>query len=126
MNVLIVEDEAFVAFDIATIIADGGHTALGPATTIEHALALAPRADIAFVDLGLHDGPGGAQLARRLIDRHGITVIFVTGNPERVREGFDGAFAVVGKPFIPDKLAGLLKSAVDFRSTTGKRLASCR
>ena len=115
MNVLIIEDEPLVAFDIETIVVDGGHKPLGPASTLEKALALAPRADIAFVDLGLADGSNGPQVARRLIDRFGITVIFVTGNPEKVQQGFDGAFAVVGKPFSPDRLSELLVSAADSR-----------
>lgn len=115
MNVLIVEDEPIVAFDIETVVADAGHKPLGPASTIEKALAFAPRADIAFVDVGLADGENGPQVARRLIDRFGITVIFVTGNPDRVRQGFDGAFAVLAKPFLPEKLAELLESAAASR-----------
>jgi hypothetical protein len=45
-------------------------------STVEQALAYAPKADIALVDLGLADGNTGAQPARRLIDRFGIEVIF--------------------------------------------------
>lgn len=78
MDVLIVENETLVSFEIKTIVTESGHRALGPATTMEQALAFAPQADIAFVDLGLDDGPDGGQLARRLIDRYGITLIFVT------------------------------------------------
>lgn len=120
MNVLIVEDEPDVAMAIEDIVEDNGHDALGPASTIEMALAFAPRADVALVDLGLADGTNGSQLARRLIDRYGITVIFVTGNPEKVQQGFDGAFGVLAKPFSPEKLSAALSNAEASRSGGGR------
>ena len=89
MNVLIVEDEGFIALELERIAVEAGHRALGPASTIEQALAFAPRADAALVDVGLSDGTSGTQLARRLIDRFGISVIFVTGSPQAVSQGFD-------------------------------------
>ncbi|MET3857731.1 MULTISPECIES: response regulator [unclassified Rhizobium] len=115
MNVLIVEDEGFIALELERITTESGHRALGPAATIEQALAFAPRADVALVDVGLSDGTSGTQLARRLIDRFGISVIFVTGAPQAVSQGFDGAFAVVGKPFSDERIATALQAAEDWR-----------
>ena len=124
MNVLIVEDEGFIALELERIITESGHRALGPASTIEQALAFAPRADVALVDVGLSDGTSGTQLARRLIDRFGISVIFVTGSPQSVSQGFDGAFAVVGKPFTDERIATALQAAEDWRRGHTARAAA--
>lgn len=122
MNVLIVEDEFHIADDMMEVVEAASYEPLGPASTIEQALAFAPRAEIALVDVGLADGTSGPQLARRLIDRYGITVIFVTGSPEKVQQGFDGALAVVAKPYSHEQLATALNKARDSRQGLPKRL----
>lgn len=111
MKVMIVEDEALVAFELERIAVDAGHEVVGPFATVEQALAYASKAQVALVDLGLADGNSGAGLARRLTDRFGIKVIFVTGSPERVGSGLDGAIAVIGKPFTDEAIAGALAKA---------------
>jgi DNA-binding response OmpR family regulator len=85
MRVLIVEDEALIAMELERIVMEAGHKAIGPVATVEQALAHAPRADVALVDLGLADGMSGAALARRLMDRYGISVIFCHRKPGRRR-----------------------------------------
>ncbi|WP_337268242.1 response regulator [Oryzifoliimicrobium ureilyticus] len=115
MNVLVVEDEAIIAIELQRIAEEAGHKVLGPVYTIEQALFHAPRTDIALVDLGLADGASGPQLARRLIDRFGISVIFVTGSPLDVGTGREGAIAVVGKPFTDEQIAAALQTASESR-----------
>ena len=99
MRVLIVEDEPIIAADLERIVLEEGHQVIGPVTTLEQALAHAPRTDAALVDLSLSDGPSGAALARRLIDRFQIKVIFVTGAPGAVGSGREGSLDVIVKPF---------------------------
>ncbi len=119
MKVLIVEDEAIIALHLKTITTDAGFTALGPASTMEQALAYAPKADIALIDVGLSDGNSGLQLARRLMDRHYTTVIVITGLPEAIDEGFAGAFAVIAKPFHDENVAETLRRASNMRLAGG-------
>ncbi|AVA25627.1 response regulator [Rhizobium sp. NXC24] len=119
MKVLIVEDEAIVAHQLKTIVADAGFATLGPASTMEQALAYAPRADIALIDVALSDGRSGLQLARRLIDRYHTTIIFVTGVPEALKHGFAGAFAAIAKPFIDEDVANVLRRAGAMRMAGG-------
>ncbi|MFK0335540.1 response regulator [Rhizobium sp. NPDC090275] len=111
MRVLIVEDEALVALELERIVTEAGHTAVGPVATVEQALAHAPRVDVALVDLGLSDGMSGAVLARRLTDRFGISVVFVTGSPGDVGHGLDGAVDVIGKPFFDERIRQGLEKA---------------
>jgi DNA-binding response OmpR family regulator len=111
MRVLIVEDEALIALELERIVTEEGHTAVGPVATVEQALAHAPRVEVALVDLGLADGMSGAALARRLTDRFGISVIFVTGSPGDVGHGLDGAIDVIGKPFSDERIKQALQKA---------------
>lgn len=84
MKVLVVEDEPIIAFDLENLVLDNGFEIAGLARTRAEALSLAPKADIALVDVQLADGPTGPAIARHLIDIYGIEVIFMTGNPEMV------------------------------------------
>jgi len=111
MRVLIVEDEPLIGLELGRIVEEAGYVSIGPVATVEQALAHAPRADAALVDLGLADGMSGSALARRLIDRFGIQVIFVTGNPQDIGHGLDGAIDVVGKPFSDERIRRSLEKA---------------
>lgn len=111
MRVLIVEDEPIIALELERIVKEAGHEAIGPASTVEQALAHARRADTALVDLGLSDGSSGAALARRLIDRFRLKVIFVTGNPQEVGHGLAGSIDIVGKPFTDERILQSLAKA---------------
>ena len=111
MNVLIVEDESLIATELERIATNAGHTTIGPVSTMEQALAFAPMGDVAIIDLTLADGESGAKLAPRLIDRFSMPVVFVTGNPEGVGVGRDGATDVVSKPFTDERIVAALSRA---------------
>jgi DNA-binding response OmpR family regulator len=123
MRVLIVEDEALIAMELERIVTEAGHPTVGPVSTVEQALAHAPRVEAALVDLGLADGLSGAALARRLIDRYGTKVIFVTGTPREVGHGLDGAVDVIGKPFSDERILQSLAKA-DTKSKTALNVAA--
>lgn len=107
MKVLVVEDEPMIALDLETLILDNGFEIAGFARTKVEAISLAPKADIALVDVQLADGPTGPSIARHLIEKHGIEVIFMTGNPEMVVD-FEGAAGIVPKPQSLEKVEGAL------------------
>jgi DNA-binding response OmpR family regulator len=113
---MIVEDESLIAIELERIAQSSGHRTIGPVSTVEQALAYAPKADIALVDVGPSDGQSGTQLARRLIDRYGLEVIFVTGNPESVHGWLDGAVGVMAKPFTDEALSVAIENAVHQRN----------
>lgn len=115
MKVMIVEDENFIALELERIVQDAGHQTIGPVSTMEQALAYARRSDVALVDLSLADGRSGVQLARRLIDRFGVDVIFVTGSPKSIGHGIEGALDVIAKPFSHDQIASALSRAEALR-----------
>lgn len=108
-RVLIVEDEILIALDLEMTIEDMGLHVAGLASDREEALRLAPLADIAFVDVNLSDGATGPEIGRRLAEEHGISVVFMTANPEAVADGVRGAIGVVPKPVMPRVVEQLVK-----------------
>ncbi|QFY62611.1 response regulator (plasmid) [Rhizobium grahamii] len=114
-RVLIVEDELFIALDLEDTVKAMGFNVAGLANGKDQAMRLAPLADIAFVDVNLVDGATGPEIGRRLVEDYGITVVFMTGNPEVVEGRVAGALGVVTKPAMPSAVEKTLRRAVEAR-----------
>jgi CheY-like chemotaxis protein len=78
-RVLIVEDEMLVAMELETLIADEGCTVIGPAPTVDRALALLEheRPDAAVLDVNLN-GTTAAPVAAALTAQ-GVPFVLATG-----------------------------------------------
>ncbi|CDM61576.1 MULTISPECIES: response regulator [Rhizobium] len=114
-SVLIVEDEFLIALDLESTIKDMGLNVAGVARDKEQALTLAPLADIAFVDVNLADGATGPEIGQRLVEEFGVTVVFMTGNPEAVVGRVEGALDILSKPATPSIVQTSLRHALDVR-----------
>lgn len=79
MRVLIVEDDYFIAKDLANGCAEAGFVIEGPVPSLAKALSMVEQAPIdgALLDINL-DGEKVWELADALVGR-GIPVVFVTG-----------------------------------------------
>lgn len=98
-RVLIVEDEIFVATDMAETLEDYGYDCVGIADDTASAMRLARgEVDIALVDVNLCDGATGAAIGETLAREHGIKVLFVTANPRQLGSGVPGTVGVLTKP----------------------------
>ncbi|MDY0960042.1 MULTISPECIES: response regulator [unclassified Sphingomonas] len=95
---LIVEDEIFVALDLERILTDAGYNVAGIAADSRTALETAPGCSFAFVDVNLRDGATGPEIARRLADDFGVTIVFVTANPSQIGSDIK-ALGYIRKPF---------------------------
>jgi DNA-binding LytR/AlgR family response regulator len=111
VKVLIIEDELLIAVELDRIVEAAGHEIVSVVASVDQALAHVACAEVALVDLRLADGPSGGALARRLMDRFGIKVIFVTGNPGEVGYGLGGAVDIVTKPFTDERIMSALVKA---------------
>ncbi|MFB2551326.1 response regulator [Ensifer soli] len=102
-HVLIVEDELLIALDLEDIVShsEAGAEVIGYANRMPEALRLGHAADIAFVDVNLADGPTGPEIGRRLA-KAGVSVIFMTANPEAVDPDEPGILGVLTKPVRAD------------------------
>jgi CheY-like chemotaxis protein len=101
LRVLIVEDEVLVAMELAALVEELGHVVVGHALDSGEALQLMEfaEADLALVDLHLQDGPTGVMVGRKLVERCGAMVLFMTANQKRVPDDFAGAVGLLAKPY---------------------------
>lgn len=106
LKVLIVEDEPLLAMDLEAQLREMGHTVIGMASDAEAALRLAEgqRPDLALIDLNLHDGLTGPQIASELSRGKGMIVVFVTGSPHQIPPDYAGAIGAITKPWSPEAL----------------------
>lgn len=109
MKILIAEDEAVIAMDLADQLARHGHRVVATARTLEEALAslAEDRPDLALLDLHLADGQSGADIARRAAAQ-GTRCVFVTGSPDAVPDALFADCPVLRKPLLSIDLERLL------------------
>ena len=106
MLVLVVEDEVLIGMMLEVDLERAGCRVIGPASNYEAALRLAATdpPELALVDIKLHGGASGLEVARTLRDRHGTTCIFLTAQPELALGARDCALGVITKPYDSDML----------------------
>ena len=79
-KVLIVDDEALIAFDFEMTVQDAGYEVMGPATSLDEAFSMieseTPRA--AILDIDVNQNPVW-PLARQLLGE-GTHIVFVSAN----------------------------------------------
>ncbi len=101
-DVLIIEDETFIAMDIEALVESLGHRIIGVARTHTEAIALArkKRPGLILADIQLADGSSGLDAVNELLDTFEVPVIFITAYPERFLTGQrpEPAF-LIAKPF---------------------------
>jgi len=117
-EILIVEDEFLVALDLEDIVSRAGYQVLGiVADRRDFERVELGRDDrhprVALVDLNLRDGPTGPEIARRLADRFGTAIIFVTANPDQIADPPPTALGYIRKPFAPDAIVAALGHAIN-------------
>lgn len=110
-SVLIVEDEIFVASDIARILEDAGYPVAAIAADRKEALEAGPKAQIALVDINLRDGSTGPQIALELAQSYGTRIVYVTANPTQIMPRAETAVGFIRKPFSDDAILAAVHHA---------------
>lgn len=105
-RILIVEDEILIALQLRTLLEDLNYTVVGVAANAHAARLLVEGGciELALVDIHLSDGPTGVDLGREMGQGAGISVVYLTSNPEMVRNGVPGTFGVMSKPTDDDSV----------------------
>jgi DNA-binding response OmpR family regulator len=113
MVVLVVEDEAIIAYCSAAILEDAGHAVLGPAHTAREALEMARKRppEVALVDIDLEIPSAGIGLARQLRTHFGTAIVFMTGRTEAAHAHADLAAKTISKPYDPAELPAIVATA---------------
>lgn len=116
-DVLIIEDETFIAMDLEGLVQSLGHKVLGVARTHSEALALARthRPGLILADIQLADGSSGLDAVNELLRSFQVPVIFITAYPERFLTGErpEPAF-LIAKPFQPATVSAVVSQALFF------------
>ena len=119
-DILIVEDEVLVAYDMEATLEESGHRCVGIAPDLKTAEQyFNTLLDLALVDLNLRDGLTGPQIGHKL-SAAGVPVIFITANPAQIGNGVAGTIGVITKP-TDDKT---LLAAVDYALSRMQGLAA--
>jgi DNA-directed RNA polymerase specialized sigma24 family protein len=116
-EVLIIEDEAFIAMDLEGLVENLGHRVLGVARTHSAALTLAKakRPGLILADIQLADGSSGLDAVNELLQSFEVPVIFITAYPERFLTGErpEPAF-LIAKPFQPATVSAVISQVLFF------------
>jgi len=120
-RVMIIEDEAIIAMDLQSIVADIGHAVTGVARTRQEAvtLGMSEKPDLIFADIQLADNSSGIDAVNDLLRELGdIPVIFITAFPERLLTGEkpEPAFLIT-KPYTEEQVRLAASQAMFFAST---------
>ena len=112
LRVLVIEDDALIAMLLSEILAGMGHSVCATATTESEAVTAAARyrPDLMIVDAGLGQG-SGLSAVEEIQQAGRVAHLFISGDPERVRER-DPEALVVRKPFRQAELARAITTAL--------------
>jgi two-component system, response regulator PdtaR len=108
-KVLIVEDDALVAWSMCAVLAQAGLQVVGTAATADEAVRLADKTnpDLAILDIRIIGQRDGIETAMLLRQQSGLPVLFVTGEADpatRLRAADAEPVAYLLKPVSPDRL----------------------
>lgn len=111
-RVLVVEDEPFVAMDVEASLAAAGCIVVGPAPSIERALALVAgeALDAAVLDVNL--GGRSVEAVADALAARGVPFVFATGYGREALPARHGGAPVLGKPVAPARLVATLAALI--------------
>ncbi len=123
-DVLIIEDETFIAMDLENLVKNLGHNVIGVARTHTDAIALAKtkRPGLILADIQLADGSSGLEAVNELLKTFEVPVVFITAYPERFLTGErpEPAF-LISKPFQPAMVSAVASQALFFQRNSRNR-----
>ncbi|MCC6889478.1 MAG: response regulator [Hyphomicrobiales bacterium] len=123
-DVLIIEDETFIAMELESLVESLGHHVLGVARTHAEALALTKtrKPGLILADIQLADNSSGLDAVNELLQTFEVPVIFITAYPERFLTGErpEPAF-LIAKPFQPSTVSAIASQALFFERAAKRR-----
>ncbi len=124
-DVLIIEDETFIAMDLESLVRNLGHNVIGVARTHADAVAIAKnrKPGLILADIQLADGSSGLDAVNELLRNFEVPVVFITAYPERFLTGErpEPAF-LISKPFQPAMVSAVASQALFFQRNSRNRL----
>lgn len=123
-DVLIIEDEAFIALDLEALVEELGHNVIGVARTHTEAIQLAQTKvpGLILADIQLADGSSGMDAVHELLKSFEVPAIFITAYPERLLTGErpEPTF-LISKPYQPTMVSAIVSQALFFGRNARRR-----
>jgi len=123
-DVLIIEDEMFIAMDLESLVQQLGHNVIGVARTHGEAVEITKKKKpgLILADIQLADGSSGLDAVNELLRTFEVPVIFITAYPERFLTGErpEPAF-LIAKPFQPAMVSAIASQALFFARNAKRR-----
>ena len=107
-QILIVEDEPFIAWNLADMVRDLGHEVCGIVATEGAAVKEASRCDAVLMDFRLAEGGSGLNAARKIREHSDMPIVFCT------------AFA--GEPALAEQMTALPRAAMIAKPVSSAQL----
>jgi CheY-like chemotaxis protein len=128
-DVLIIEDEPLIAFELETLVRELGHDVTQTARTRSEAVAAIGkrRPGLILADVRLADDSSGLDAVRDIVGGLEVPVIFITAYPEQVLTGLgpEPTF-LIPKPFKPDAVRSIISQALFFDVRARRPRQACR
>jgi len=119
-NVLIIEDESFIAADIEGLVLELGHKVDNIAATHTEAVKAAKsvKPGLVLADVQLADGSSGIDAVAEILEHYDVPVIFITAFPEELLTGNKPEPAyLISKPFDPANVKAAISQALFFHNS---------
>ena len=104
-RIMLLEDEAIIAFAVEDMLIELGCTIVGPALNLHEAMALAtadPDIDAAILDVNINDGR--SYSVAQALERRGVPFVFASGYDES-GVAWDGEpVEIIPKPYRKDQI----------------------
>jgi CheY-like chemotaxis protein len=111
-RILVVEDEAAIALDLARLLRDYGATVVGPAVDVEEAIRHVARRRIHCAVLDVKLGPEDCGLVAEALTWNLVPFVFVTGySHSEVTRRFAWS-PVIAKPYTPIDVVDSIESVL--------------
>ena len=124
-RILIAEDETIIAHDMKTSLTQLGYEVTGIARSAEELLEqMTSKPDLILMDIRLRGCMDGIQAARRIRNKTGIPVIYVSGSTDRLTQRRLGSRPVgfIQKPFDICQLHRMILTTLNENKTRKVRI----
>jgi DNA-binding response OmpR family regulator len=122
-QILVVEDENWLAMELAWLVQEAGYAVLGPERSVAEAQKVLGRVkiDLALLDIRL----GGETVfpITEMLEAMGVPFIFITGNPDLLPAEYSER-PFLAKPWTTTTLLSLIPQVLDAKdhpNATGQR-----
>ncbi len=114
-RILVVEDEAFIAFFLDTVLTEAGFEVIGPVDDAVMAMRVAAeeRPDLALMDIRLRGELDGVTATRHLVEHLGVPVVVVSANASQAIDSLRPLTNhILGKPVASEELVATVREAL--------------